>query len=49
MKQSTFVAKLEEQRRAAEIQKLNASLAAATKKKKQATKRAFNSSARDEE
>ena len=49
MKQSTVVTKLEEQRRAADIQKLNASLAAAVKRKKQLAKRAFNSPAVDEE
>ena len=49
MKQTTLVAKMKDDQRTAQIQKLNDALAAAAEKKKQAAKRIFNRSAHEEE
>ena len=49
MKQTTHVAKMEEDRRMAQIRKLNDALAAAAAKKTQAAKRIFNRSPHEEE
>lgn len=49
MKHTLVVTRLEAERRKADIQRLNAALAAATAKKKQSRKRVLNTAASDEE